>query len=176
VAGTDSGDLLYFYSGEYKCHLSCLNGNEYPVISLVSFALGFIVGSSKGVFLFIHFDPDHPNSPIDEQFNLARTIQYEAGIFYDILHMSLSMEEDGIAALTANNQILFVPIHNPTTLVHDDIKMMQTSFHGPKSIQGMDVCLKKPLIITCSKDNTLRIWNFLTNEIEMTKVKFLSSY
>jgi len=32
-------------------------------------------------------------------------------------------------------------------------------FHS-KSILGMDVCIKKNLIVTCSNDKTVKIWSY----------------
>lgn len=42
-------------------------------------------------------------------------------------------------------------------------------FHSD-SIEGLDVCHRKPLIVTCSKDHTIRIWNYRTFGIELAKV------
>lgn len=33
------------------------------------------------------------------------------------------------------------------------------SFHSAP-LTGMDVCLRKPLIATCSLDRTVRVWNY----------------
>lgn len=169
VAGTDTGELVLFCSGEYKAHLPCLAHGNFPVTAITSFALGFIVGSFNCTFLFVHLDPEKEKLDLEEQFTLVRTVSYDAGYHQDIMTLSLSIEEDGLVALTSNSQILQLSVNNPVTLNPESISLMQISFHGPKSIQGMDICLKKPLIITCSKDNTLRIWNFLTNEIEVLK-------
>ena len=109
------------------------------------------------------------DKPLAGLFSLVKSVSTELSPFADVLAMSLNPTEDCIVALTADCQMLTIPLMNPQTLLAEDIKLLQNSFHGPKPIQGMDVCLKKPLIITCSKDNTLRIWNFLTNEIELLK-------
>ncbi|CAH8541499.1 unnamed protein product [Heterobilharzia americana] len=42
------------------------------------------------------------------------------------------------------------------------------SFHNGQ-ILGMDVCTRKPLIATCATDRTVRIWNFETNDLELSK-------
>jgi WD40 repeat protein len=34
------------------------------------------------------------------------------------------------------------------------------SFHT-ETITGLDVCLRKSLVATCSSDRTVRIWNYL---------------
>ena len=47
-------------------------------------------------------------------------------------------------------------------------------FHSD-SIQGLDVCHRKPLIVTCSRDHTIRVWNYRTFGMELAKVG-LSGY
>jgi hypothetical protein len=42
------------------------------------------------------------------------------------------------------------------------------SFHFG-SIISLDVCLRKPLIVTCGKDNIFNIWNYETEKLEYTK-------
>ena len=34
---------------------------------------------------------------------------------------------------------------------------------------GLDVCIRKPLIATCSLDRSVRIWNFETCSLELYK-------
>ncbi|KAI9190309.1 Cilia- and flagella-associated protein 57 [Blastocladiella emersonii ATCC 22665] len=42
------------------------------------------------------------------------------------------------------------------------------SFHqGP--ITGMDTCVRKPFVVTCSTDKSIRVWNFSTFTCELTK-------
>jgi hypothetical protein len=48
--------------------------------------------------------------------------------------------------------------------------------HGPgpgtndvSAITGMDVCIRKPLIITCGVDKSLRVWNYLEKTCDLVK-------
>lgn len=41
------------------------------------------------------------------------------------------------------------------------------SFHQ-QAITGMDVCVRKQLIATCSRDRTIRIWNYATKTLEIS--------
>jgi WD40 repeat protein len=34
----------------------------------------------------------------------------------------------------------------------------------------MDTCIRKQLIVTCSKDKTIRIWNYNTKNLEISQV------
>ena len=181
LAGTDTGDLVLFKSGEYVCHLGCSPGSEKPITSLLSVAKGFIFGSKPGFIQYIKFDDEKLSDFQQRERNRHVEVNYNdffvpvRSVLSDltlgsIQSICLSPNEESCCALTSDNQLLNIPLLNPAVLTPEDIKLFQISFHGPKAIQGMGVCLRKPLIITCSKDNTLRIWNYLTNETELLKV------
>ncbi|KAJ3337549.1 Cilia- and flagella-associated protein 57, partial [Kappamyces sp. JEL0680] len=37
------------------------------------------------------------------------------------------------------------------------------------AITGLDLCVRKPLLVTCSSDKSIRIWNYLTGTCELMK-------
>lgn len=39
--------------------------------------------------------------------------------------------------------------------------------HG--AITGVDVCQRKPLVVTCGVDKTIRVWNYLSMDMELSK-------
>ena len=43
---------------------------------------------------------------------------------------------------------------------------MQGQFHKGE-ITGLDVCIRKHLIVTCSRDNTVNIWDYVTRTLEI---------
>ncbi|KAI8611737.1 WD40-repeat-containing domain protein [Chytriomyces sp. MP71] len=44
---------------------------------------------------------------------------------------------------------------------------MPAYHHGP--VTGMDVCTRKPILVTTSSDRSIRIWNYATGECELCK-------
>ena len=38
------------------------------------------------------------------------------------------------------------------------------------AVNGMDVCVRKPIIATCGADKTVRVWNYLDKTLEVCKV------
>jgi WD40 repeat protein len=65
-----------------------------------------------------------------------------------------------LVCITNTSQILKVGANRePRALIYD--------FHS-KSITGMDVCVTKPLIATCSKDNSIKVWNYMERRMEIT--------
>jgi WD40 repeat protein len=43
------------------------------------------------------------------------------------------------------------------------------SYHQA-AITGMDICLLKPFVVTCSNDSTVRVWNYVENLCEIVKI------
>lgn len=174
VAATDTGDYILFKSGEYVCHLK--TGIAAPVYSLLSVAKGFVAGSSDGSFSFIEFDGDDISDPHDESFVCRNTWSTDL-CGGNIVSMALSPTEDLISAVSNDNQLLYMAADAVCTahIGHDiekiqPVKYVLCAFHGPKSIVGMDVCYRKPLVVTCSRDNSVKIWNYQSNELELNKV------
>ena len=49
-----------------------------------------------------------------------------------------------------------------------EVEPLLTGFHvGP--ILGMDVCIRKPWVVTCGMDKTVRVWNYLEKTCELSR-------
>ncbi len=80
--------------------------------------------------------------------------------------MTLTSTEDMIYFITENRQLLKVNIALDGT---DDVPRFDyviCNFHSDV-VTGLDLCLRKTLIVTCSKDKTVRIWNYATRTLEI---------
>jgi WD40 repeat protein len=75
--------------------------------------------------------------------------------------MALSPKEDSLIFTMNSNQIFKVPIaldsRNSEDLVRYDYLI--SGFHS-HPIFGMDICLKKTIVATCSSDRTVRVWDY----------------
>lgn len=64
-----------------------------------------------------------------------------------------------LVCITTGKQLLRLGVNRkPQELI--------SNFHS-KSVIGMDVCVRKPLVATCSEDNTIRVWNFAEKTLEL---------
>lgn len=88
-----------------------------------------------------------------------------------IVCMSLSPSEETLVCATSYKQLL------THTLATSDLTKglsasafdhLSSSFHR-KTVTGMDVCLRKPIIATCSEDKTIRVWNYENNSLDLHK-------
>jgi len=50
---------------------------------------------------------------------------------------------------------------------HPKFEFVHCSFHTSE-VTGLDVCIRKQLVVTCSKDRTVKIWNYNNKTLEIT--------
>jgi len=88
-----------------------------------------------------------------------------------ILCMALSPSEETIVATTKSNQLYSLPLSSADIGKLGDtaeFEYLCQTFHE-NNVTGLDVCIRKPLIASCSMDRSIRIWNFETNVLELQK-------
>jgi WD40 repeat protein len=75
-----------------------------------------------------------------------------------IRSMALSSTDDCIIFTTDNHQLMKVTVNVEKPMDDSKYEYLIYPFHS-RNVQGMDVCVKKNLIVTCSIDKSVRIWN-----------------
>lgn len=95
---------------------------------------------------------------------------YEAPL-YQIKTLAINQAEDTCLVTCLHSQIyigdLFVP---ESVVINDDLQFrpLGEPLHI-SSIIGMSTCAWKPIVITAAKDQTIRIWNYSTGNVELVK-------
>ena len=83
-----------------------------------------------------------------------------------IVGMTLSSNETSLVFTTDSNQIMRTDINMDRRCDESKYDFLIFPFHsGP--INGLDICLKKCLMASCSNDNSVRIWNYQTRTLEI---------
>jgi len=78
-----------------------------------------------------------------------------------IVSLALRPNTEGmLVAIMSNKQILKL------NLANKKFQELICDFHS-KGVIGLDVCVRKPLIVTCSEDNTIRLWNYMDRRQEL---------
>ena len=80
-------------------------------------------------------------------------------MYHHILSMALSPKLDTLLFSTDANQIMKLQVNLERPSEVDKYEHMISSFHS-NCIVGLDVCIKKQIIATCSYDRTVRIWSY----------------
>jgi cilia- and flagella-associated protein 57 len=178
VVCSEGGDALLFDSGgEFKMVLPCSTGEPRSMLCITAFSKGFIVGGEKGTITFFERSED-----AKEMFRKAKEVSIEGNISASgivgssnaalgaITSLAASPTEETLAIATSTNQLLQLSL-SPSDLLKTEESAFEnvlTSFHtGP--IMGLDVCVRKPLVVTCGKDMSVRIWNYLDKTQELCK-------
>jgi len=78
-----------------------------------------------------------------------------------ITSMCLSFQEDVIYFISKSNQLMKVDVPLYDGNMVNKFEYLHCPFHQ-QEITGMDVCIRKQLIVTCSKDKSIKIWNYAT--------------
>ncbi|KAJ3117421.1 Cilia- and flagella-associated protein 57 [Phlyctochytrium bullatum] len=84
-----------------------------------------------------------------------------------VLNMAMSPSEDNLLCSLENSQMFAITL---ASAEGDEAKFeifSQPFHHG--QITGMDTCIRKPLIATCSSDRSVRVWNYVENSSELVK-------
>jgi WD40 repeat protein len=68
--------------------------------------------------------------------------------------------------VTENNQLMKVNMSLDGLDEKIKFDYVICNFHSA-AITGMDVCIRKQLVVTCSKDKTIRIWNYATKTLDI---------
>ena len=80
--------------------------------------------------------------------------------------MSLSPNEDKLICALDNSQVLSMNFNADRPLEEAQFTYLANYSHSRK-IVGLDICIRKPLIATCSKDHMICIWNYLDHTLEV---------
>jgi WD40 repeat protein len=121
-----------------------------------------VAGCDEGV-LYV-FERDEK-----EIYKQTKSFQIEQN-YVKILNLSLSPSEDNIVCTLANNQAFVLGLSNTDILKTEEMNFepLALPFHHLQ-ITGLAICLRKPLIVTCGLDRSVRVWNYITSTIEVMR-------
>jgi len=162
VVGTDSGEVLLFdqncdYRGYFLCGME-----NWKCVTIVPYSNGFLVGGQESRVVVFEKNPDDLRMHyVRSQKFLGITSEPEATI------MGISMlptSEESIVVTTSTNQIYSLSFTNEK----EEPEPLSDSFHS-NTITGLDICIRKPLAVTCGLDNTVRVWNYVERSLEVVK-------
>ncbi len=158
VVGTDTGDLLLFENGEFQGVLESSPSDGKSIDCIVAYSRGFVCGCDDGVLYVFERDDK-------EFFKLAKSFQIDAN-YVRIKSIAISPSDENIICTLENNQAFVLSLANVERDHTDDLTFEPLSmpFHY-QAIVGLDVCVRKPFVVTCGMDRSVRVWNYLTRSL-----------
>ncbi|KAM4721643.1 cilia- and flagella-associated protein 57 [Rhinophrynus dorsalis] len=88
----------------------------------------------------------------------------------EVVCMCLSPSEEVLLISTNKSQLYSIALSSAEISKGEDahFEYLTEPWHS-SSITGLSICIRKPLIATCSLDHSVRIWNFENNTLELYK-------
>eukprot|EP00941_MAST-03F_sp_MAST-3F-sp1_P005113 g5113.t1 len=178
----ERGDLLLYGSGKFIKELQCSPGasDGSTVYCITSLSRGFMCGLDNGVVVEFEKTEDP-----DELFTLKKThkIPNEKSA---VVSLAVTLAEDQLCCMLSNGQVYHKDLTeaDPMAIERRDFSPLTEKFHEPQTskdtsdnaaafssaaITGMDTCSRKPLVITCGKDCSVRIWNYETGKCNLVQ-------
>ncbi|MBN3302205.1 CFA57 protein, partial [Amia calva] len=194
IVGTESGRLLVMEGGDLRWEMSVapkpstqdsnrslgkknvdepLSDALPRVSAIAAYSKGFACAAGPGtVYLFEKTEEkDHYRKtreiriPQDQCSNEPSTAEEQ-----EIATLCISPSEETLATSTGRGQLYSITLSSAEMSKGEPahFEFLSHSFHSG-TITGLSVCIRKPLIATCSLDRSVRIWNFETNALELYK-------
>jgi WD40 repeat protein len=164
IVGTENGDLLLFDNAFYKQTLQTSPSAGVPVSSIATTNLGFVVGMADGGVFVYESHAGHV---------YKRTRAYAVPDNANgaaVTGVAISPNDDSLAVTTSTSQAWCMSLFNTDAVRAEEMRFQRLGCanHNGK-VTGMDVCARKPLVVTCGVDKTVRVWNYKDRSIELMK-------
>ena len=170
LVATDQGQIMLCeHTGEFKRVLADSPGEGFYIETIRTYSKGFIIAGDKGQMMVFMATGELNNpytriaslpNPQGDKMSLEQKKIIQELYRSKIKAMDLSAGEDTLILTTDRNQIFKMAIslldNKNVEAVYD---YLVHPFHS-RGILGMDVCIKKNLIATCSMDKTVKIWSY----------------
>lgn len=162
---------------------SPVDNDDFKIEAVIPFSRGFIIaGNSSGAdgvngnggkfYAYEKCEDDRvayrliSKEPFEVRVDQSQNVL--TNMNYQISSIALSQNEDYIYFTTKSNQIMKVdiPLYDGAETI-PRFDFVHCCFHS-QPITGLDVCIRKQLIVTCSQDKTIKIWNYVNKTLEIT--------
>lgn len=195
IVGTDMGKLLLFEAGELrnemtvqvsskqdadKSAMGTITENEGTgatgtprITAIVSSSKGFACSAGHGVVVVYEKTEDKDSYKKSREIrivNNALGADDSRAESHEIRTLTISPSEETLIASTLTNQLYAITLSSAEIGKGDQatFEVLSQPFHFD-IITGLDVCIRKPLVATCSTDRSVRVWNYETCSLELYK-------
>eukprot|EP00746_Dinoflagellata_sp_MGD_P071928 gnl/MRDRNA2_/MRDRNA2_29238_c0_seq1.p1 gnl/MRDRNA2_/MRDRNA2_29238_c0~~gnl/MRDRNA2_/MRDRNA2_29238_c0_seq1.p1 ORF type:complete len:1218 (-),score=322.40 gnl/MRDRNA2_/MRDRNA2_29238_c0_seq1:252-3905(-) len=162
----ESGDILLFDNGgEFKVTLPCSPMESRSLLCVRPFSRGFITGGEDSA-IRVFERSDDPK----EVFKKTKDVRIDGG-GAPVGSLAVSPSEELLAVSLGSSQLFQLSLSSSDLTRTEEsptFDYVLTSFHSG-AIQGMDVCARKPLVVTCGMDKSVRVWNYIDKTCELCK-------
>ena len=146
---------------------------EREISSLITFGGGFICSYGNNT---VYVMEQVAGQGEDITFKAVKKIVFPPRVIkkdgvggYSILSLTISPKDDFLIALTDDLLLYSYSMKKKESSLKKNVfSIFLQPFHS-SAIRGLDICYRKPLIVTGSEDHTIRVWNYKTFGLELAK-------
>ncbi|NXX92164.1 CFA57 protein, partial [Centropus bengalensis] len=155
--------------------------DSLPHISAIEpYSKGFACSSSPGVVLLFEKTMEKEVYTESQEIWLPEDVlssESKPSGRQDIVCIRFSPSEETMVVSTNTNQLYMSTMLSTGLTKEKAAYFVYLNFplHSA-SITGLDICVWKPILATCSSDKTLRIWNYKMNTLELYKEYLEEAY
>ncbi|KNC99492.1 uncharacterized protein SPPG_04888 [Spizellomyces punctatus DAOM BR117] len=160
--GTSTGQIVIINNGEV---VQTLNFSD-SVACLMALSRGFACGGGGGVLQV--YERYTEEALAKDLFKSVRKIPLPEEA--RVRNMTGSSSEGILFVEMETCQVFKFVLTEQKSLKGEEPKLRPLSqpFHSG-AVTGLDTCVRKPILVTCSVDRSIRIWNYQTNTCELVK-------
>jgi WD40 repeat protein len=172
VVGTRDGQLLLFGKGYAQGVLQASPRKGLHIRCIVPHSRGFVAGCDNShIFAYAQSD-------VDEDYSLENHFEVEPEKAHPVLGMSINGTESHVACVLGNRQLYQAKLGDGDNAklgrTTSSFRLLSHSFHAPgitgdASITGLDTCIRRPFLVTCGRDCTVRLWDYMEGTCQMVK-------
>jgi hypothetical protein len=151
-----------FFFFQLRCSLAS-PGEGVAVHSIVPYSKGFLVGCDHGLLALYEKTEDK------EYYKLVKSFSIE-GHANKITSLAVQPSEETLLLALDTSQLFSLVLSNVEIMKPEEMnfELFAQDFHS-QAITGLDCCIRKPLVATCSMDMSVRIWNYHDKHLEQMK-------
>jgi WD40 repeat protein len=170
---TDEGEMIVCEnSGQYKAYILDSPKTGSAIEAVISLDNGFLiaVGSDFYIYRTSNVDDRAPLKIHGEKCKLEIKNEQKHLQTQNVVQcMAINSKENELYCITTNGQMISGTLNCrskevlPYSVCFDYV---QGQFHKSE-ITGLDVCIRKQLIVTCAKDRQVCVWDYHNRQLEI---------
>ncbi len=163
---TNQGDILQLDSKTCKGRMDCSPNDRKAIEHIVVCGKRIITGGEDNQLYFYTLESEGSKSVCERINTEAITISSQLDVGNArIRSLAVSRNFQWLVISLDNNQIIKADL-SPQNVEHIKFEYLHYNAHSA-AINGLDVCIKKQLIVTSSTDKSVRIWDYEKKSLEV---------
>uniref|UniRef100_A0A8C6VLZ3 Cilia and flagella associated protein 57 n=1 Tax=Naja naja TaxID=35670 RepID=A0A8C6VLZ3_NAJNA len=177
----ESESLIEFpvtHSPEYSTEaVSEAEGQQHAslprVSAIAAYSKGFACSAGPGIVLLFEKSDEKDGYRESREIRISQdpcSSDPHQSVKQEVVCIAFSPAEETLLISTNKNQVYYLSMSSAELTKGETAHFEYLNFPIHSSaVTGLDTCIRKPLVATCSLDKSVRIWNYETNTLDLYK-------